>query len=148
MFVTLSSLAKLGESNVQIAARYGAVLSRTEIGTNEWMGLYTFKEYHIGVTYYTNTCVMEMVQPIEARRFSDTERDALMKNIGGAGDWVKDGSTVEIMADAWINTTTKAHARVESKIMGPDSLMIMSPVFIAHENEKKAAEDKKKAEGF
>jgi hypothetical protein len=149
-FLLVSSVcqARLGESNAEIAKRYGAVQSREELGTNAWMASYLFKEYKIGVVYYTNVCVAEFVTPIEGRTFGDDERDALMKNIGGSGTWVKDGTKIEFLANSWINTTTKARARGETKMFGGDTLTVMSQVYIDRQIAEQKEKEKSKADGF
>jgi len=140
--------ARLGESNIQIAQRYGAVQSRKDISTNIWMGYYLFKEYNVGVIFYTNICVAELISPIENRSFGSDERDALMKSIGGEGTWIKADDSMEILVDYWVNTTTKARARVETKFMQSASLIVMSPIYIERENAEQKAKEKAKAKGF
>ena len=141
------AFARLGESNAQILARYGAVQERTELETNIWRGTYLFKEYNINVIYFTNTCVAELVQPIESRKFSSDERDSLMKSIGGEG-WLKDDSEFELMADSWLNTNTKARARVEQKFMKPSTLFVMAQPFLDWSIAKTQKKEKAKADGF
>jgi hypothetical protein len=143
----LAAFARLGESNVQIKQRYGAVVSRTESGTNEWEAAYLFKEYKIMVIYYTNTCVAEVVTPIESRKFSDDERDALMKSIGGEGKWLKDSSS-GFMNESWLNMDSKARAQVEDKFISGSQLTVVSPIFIDRASAEAKKKEKEKAEGF
>jgi hypothetical protein len=142
-----TAFARLGESNQQIMLRYGAVQDRTELGTNIWRGTYLFKEYNINCIFFTNTCVSEIVMPLENRKFGDDEREALMKSIGGDGTWIKD-SDIEMFSDTWINTTTKARARVDDVILKASHLTVMSPAFIDWALAEQKKKEQSKAAGF
>jgi hypothetical protein len=140
--------ARLGESPVEIMNRYGAVQNRSENGTNRWVGTYLFKEYGVVVYFQTNRCVAEVVQPIERRNLGDDEVKALMKNIGGNESWIKDESDFEFLAGTWFNTQSKAVARLERKIMGKDTLMVMTMEFVKQDAAAQKKKEKSKAEGF
>jgi hypothetical protein len=143
----LPALARLGESNVEIRQRYGPVLKRIEQGTNTWMGCYMFKEYTVGVVFKNNVSQCEILQPVEQRKFTDDEADALLAGIAGKGKWIKD-SGIMFMKQAWTNPEIRAKAEVEDKPLGASVLTVMSIEFINDADEKQKAEDKKKAEGF
>jgi hypothetical protein len=144
----IAASARLGESNVEVAARYGAVQKRVNQGTNTWLGYYVFKEYNVLVSFRDNKSEVETIRPITARKFSDDERDALIKNIGGDGDWVEDNSHFEFMAKTWVNTKTKALAYVKDDILEPSTLFIMTRDYVSRENAKEQENDKAKADGF
>jgi hypothetical protein len=126
--------------------RYGAVESRTDTGTNTWIGQYSFKEYNVRVAYQNNISVCEMVWPSESRAFSDDERDTLRTNIGGAGSWVEDAETTSLTVTTWTNANSQAVACEKEGITGPTLLIICTHEYDAQVTARKKEEQK--ADGF
>jgi hypothetical protein len=112
----LSAFARLGETNQQIYKRYGAVVTRTEISTNEWTGYYEFENYSISVTFSNNISMSELVTPHYpdswvTRSFEDKERQTLFKKIGGNGEWKEvDLKDAESRTRMWTNQQCNATA--------------------------------------
>jgi uncharacterized DUF497 family protein len=140
--------ARLGESNAEIFRRYGAVQDRTETGTNTWTGTYMFKEYIVIVYFRDNKSEAEALRPISSREFSDEERDAMMKSIGGDGDWILDDSTYEFLSKTWINSKNHSVAYVKDGIMKASTLIVASREYCQRMEAEKKTKDKKKADGF
>jgi hypothetical protein len=140
--------ARLGESNVEIMKRYGAVEQRSATGTNSWRGDYTFKEYNVVVFFRDNISECEVIRPIEERKFADAERDALMNGIAGNDQWASDKSTFSFMSAVWINKQTKAVAYVKDEILKPSVLVVSSHSHAIRLQEEQKQKEKSKAEGF
>jgi hypothetical protein len=104
ILVSLPALARLGETNVQIMQRYGPVQKRYDDGTSLWHAGYLFKDYAILVYYTNNISQAECVSPVSARTISDDEREELMKNIGGSGNWASDQGHLQFGPDCWTNS--------------------------------------------
>lgn len=152
LLVTCSTaaLARLGETNVEIKARYGAVSKRTDTGTNTWSGAYTFKEYNIFVYFRSNRCECEYVYPIEARKFADAERDALINSIAGNDHWIRDhsASASASVSDLWRNKDTGAVAFVKNEAYKPSMLVVSSHDFALQAGTDQEKEEKSRAAGF
>ena len=143
---TSHAFARIGESNVQIAQRYGAVQSREELAADKWAGNYLFKTYQVQVVFFTNICVSETITPISADKFDDDERKVLLDSIGGEG-WIKEPMK-HMLRITWANTTTKNSALEIDQIMTPPTLCVASPAYAAWWVEKYKTEQKAKATGF
>lgn len=150
LFVSLVvASARLGETNTEIVKRYGPVKERKQgTTTNEWSGMYIFKEYVVQVFYSNNVSVCEAVLPIEKRKMTQDERDALLKAIGGSGKWIKPSDKVELLGKTLYNTETKAMARIEEKLVGPDALFVMTESFYQKLVDEETKKQKSKADGF
>jgi hypothetical protein len=85
--MAITAVARLGESDVEISKRYGAIQKRIDDSTNKWKGAYFFKDYKIMVSFETNRSVTEMLAPLNNRKFETAEVSALRDAIGGAGTW-------------------------------------------------------------
>jgi hypothetical protein len=143
LFTAGSAQARLGETNVDVAKRYEAVQSREQLSTNEWRGVFRFKEYKIIVEFSNNVSVAEFVYP--GRKFTEVESQALIESIG-EGKWSK----LPLLSE-WINTDTKAAARVDRVAVGKDVLTVASRAYINKQAEQAAEQKRKekaKADGF
>jgi hypothetical protein len=130
----------------EIFPRYGKVETRTELATNAWNCVYTFKDYMIVVFYFNGKCGAEMVSPIEHRAIADDECDGLIKAIGGADGWKKMDSNP--FKKFWLNTGTKAKAFKETKLMGQENLIVCGTDYMDWVEARKKSEDKSKSDGF
>jgi hypothetical protein len=150
IFILLASglvaLARLGESNIEIANRYGPVQKREEDGTNTWNAGYLFKEYIVVVSFKDNKSQCEMLRPISDRAFTESERDALIKNIGGDGDWMVVAN--EPLFHSWVNSKTKAVAKETINLMQSSTLSVMTAEFAIKDSEASKQNEKSKANGF
>jgi len=140
--------ARIGESNIEIKQRYGGVQTRTATGTNTWTGAYVFKEYFVMVYFLDNKSEAETIKPIEARKISDDEREALLKSIAPGGEWKKDDSQFNFMASIWINATAHAVAYQKDSIRDSSTLIVTTMDFYNRMEAEKKAKDKSKADGF
>ena len=146
LFVAATSHARLGETNVQICNRYGPVQKRVEDGTNEWHAGYLFKDYVIVVSYTNNVSQCELVSRTDRAHFSDEERDALMKNIGGAGNWKMAWTGADFQT--WTNSASAALAREVKGTDGSDMLTVMTADFAVRDELARQKKEKAKADGF
>ena len=138
--------ARLGETNTQICARYGPVHQRVEDGTNEWHAAYLFKDYVIVVSYTNNVSQCELVSRTDRAHFSDEERDALMKSIGGAGNWKTAWTGADFQT--WTNSASAALAREVKGTDGSDMLTVMTADFAVRDELARQKKEKAKADGF
>lgn len=103
----LTAQARLGETNVDVAKRYGPVLKRVEISTNEWSGIYSFKEYDVVVVYSNQVSIAEVINPKAKRAIGFDEAKALIESVGGPGKWTT------LIGTVWVNDDTKARAQID-----------------------------------
>jgi hypothetical protein len=139
--------ARLGESNVEIAKRYGPVQSRTENGTNKWTGAYLFKDYLVMVTFETNTCVTEVVGPAEQRKFTRAEAEALRDAIGGAGNW-KVMPNAKFTRTQWINSSNKVVAILDEPFGGSPTLVVSRLASMLEAGKESQKKEASKTDGF
>jgi hypothetical protein len=142
-----SSFARLGETKDEILKRYGAVTAHLEISTNAWLETHNFKDYSVSVYFKNNVSVAEIVKTINPRTFSDTERDSLMKDIGGEGEWKVTSAPGEVAKLSWENTKTKAMASVRVGFGKGDMLAVTTPEWFK-EMVARTEKQQNKAKGF
>lgn len=148
LLVGLTTFARLGETDVEIAKRYGPVQKRTTESTNEWNGFYIFKDYHVFVTYSNNVSVCETISPAPKRTMSAEEVSALMKSVGGTGEWQKDKSRFDPTTDYWVHTKTRSRAVLMRTVGEAPALMIMTAAYDAKTTSDYKRKEKSKASGF
>ena len=147
LMVCLSAQARLGETDHQIYARYGAVQKRYDDDGTWWHASYLFKEYIIIVYFHENTSTAECVTPLEERKFSDSEREALMDNISGTTNWMMDAGDDKFEQTCWTNAGGFMAATVD-RIGSPSLLVVGTRDFILKLGTQEEEKEKKKADGF
>ena len=139
--------ARLGESNVDIGKRYGAVQQRVQISTNEWKGTYKFKEYIVWVEFTNDISVCEVIVTNDPRKMDDAEVQSLIKSAGGdAGEWVRGDASLSKMSKVWINTETKVQASA-TDVGGRGAVAVMTKERFEKEEKGNKLKQKQKSDG-
>lgn len=135
-----AAIAKLGETSEQIFARYGQLQQRYDDGTNSWHGLFNFKEYLVTVYFSSDESVCEVVSPKDQRKFSDSEREALILDISGGTNWAADNLAGSGFGQYyWKDSDTKDRASVADTPGEASQLQVYSEGFVAPGNAGQAA---------
>lgn len=147
---TLASIAqaRLGETNVQIYHRYGAVRDRSEVATNIWVGTYLFKDYLVLVYFENNVSVAETVGPMKDRDFSGVERHELMDDIGGSTNWVADSAAFHFTSERWTTPDGRVLAFLNKRLSGSQTLTVVTRNFAREFEALTQKKEKAKASGF
>ena len=143
----ITATARLGETDVEIAKRYGAVQRRIEAKTNTWKGAFLFKDYKIMVTFQTNRCVTEMLAPLHDRKFGMAEVSALREAIGGGGTWTERYSANQ-SERRWINPSNGVVAVLTMPSRGEQTLIVAPVSVLLGGGEERGKNETNRAEGF
>jgi hypothetical protein len=135
-----AAFARLGESNKEIMARYGAVRKRTETGTNTWRGGYVFKEYKVAVDFRDNKSECESFYFMKDGKMNDDERNALLKLSGGDGDW--EFKEIPHGLPTWVNSKNGAVGFIKNDGNEHSILVVTSMEYAQRSMAKKKAEGK------
>jgi hypothetical protein len=140
VLVGVSAEGRLGETNVEVAKRYGAVTRRENLSTNEWRGTYNFRGFVVEVSFSNNVSMAETV--LAKRKLTAEEKEALISTIGGDGKWSK----IPLL-DQWINAETKALARCDRVALGQDAIMVSTREYAEVESARQEAQKREQAKG-
>lgn len=120
----LSAFARLGETDKEVEARYGAPAQiKNDVFGGEGRAYY-FKEYLVIVCFRDGKSAMEIVKPTnQVDRIDDADCLALASGIGGGGEW-KAREMRDSLSKAWGNGVAIAFRPFD--LLPPDTLMVMT----------------------
>ena len=85
-----SLLARIGETDAQVMARYGQSIGDTPTETFGPVRGFALREYLVGVKFLNGTSAMEMVSRNDQAEIKPQEIDALLKKHGADVEWKVD----------------------------------------------------------
>ncbi len=85
-----SLLARIGETEAQVVARYGQSIGDIPTETFGPVRGFALREYVVGVKFLNGTSAMEMISRNDQAEITPQENDALLKKHGADVEWKVD----------------------------------------------------------
>lgn len=125
--------AKLGETQAQIAARYGSPTGMVPDDSGEVLKIYAFHEWNVGVLFLNGRSQAEIMTPAgDDVRLSDDDCIAFAKGVTGEMNWQRDSdvSVFNVLNDSWIGGSSGFVMLHEKKILESDHVMVFGKVLM------------------
>lgn len=119
-FLAVNASAKLGETPMEIKARYGPVVWVTNVAGFDFQS-HKFRDVVITVSFFEGRCAAEYLQAPGESHWNESEAVALASAIAGSDKWER---VPTILNAKWVSPMGVS-ALLEKGILASDTLMVM-----------------------